>query len=129
MGDLTYQAAAPSTRSADLLVGIAPATPLILAHPDELIEEDLGTIEEHAPLIAVIPDCESSSGVPKFKVEDWDTSTRGPEDLQEELIPDEDPILKKMIRFGDRSWTLQGLWNAVVSPFFFSYILVEANMT
>jgi hypothetical protein len=36
-------------------VGIAPATPLIRGLPGELIEEDLGSIEEHIPLGAISP--------------------------------------------------------------------------
>jgi hypothetical protein len=123
MEDLTHQAAAPITGSAAFLVGIAPATPVISAHPGELIEEDLETIEEYTPRIAAILNFQGSGEMPNFKVEDWDTQTKVPESPPEDFMSGVDPIEKKMLQFGDRSWTLKGLWNAVVSSFF-SYILI-----
>jgi hypothetical protein len=114
-GSRPSQAAAPANQSAELVAGIAPATPLLSGHPGELIEEDLGTIEELPPRIAAILDFQSSGDVPRVSVEDWDTFTRVPEDPTEDLISNKDPVERKMLHFGDRSWTIQGLCSSVVS--------------
>jgi hypothetical protein len=120
---LTAQAPAPSSDSTELL-GMAPATPLIPSHPGELIEEELGTLEDHTPRIAVIPVCESSDDVPRLSIEDWDTVTKVPEGLSETLISSEDSAEKKALHSGDRSWTMQGLWTSLVdSPH--SYIRID----
>jgi hypothetical protein len=113
-GELTSHAAAPSSDSTELL-GMAPATPLIPSHQGELIEEDLGTLEDHTPRIAVIPVCESSSGVPRLSIEDWDTVTKVPEGPPEEIVSSEDRVDKKILHLEDRSWTMQGLWTSLVS--------------
>jgi hypothetical protein len=110
---LTAQAPAPSSDSTELL-GMAPATPLIPSHPGELIEEDLGTLEDHTPRIAVIPVCESSDDVPRLCIEDWDTVTKVSEGLPEELISSEDSVKKKALHLEDRSWTMQGLCTSLV---------------
>jgi hypothetical protein len=103
------QAETTRNRSLELLAGIAPPTPLISGLPGFLIEEELGPIEEHTQLVALIPDCESSSDVPRVKVEDWDTKTKVPEGPQEGFTLSKVPIEKKLLHFYDRSWTMQGL--------------------
>jgi hypothetical protein len=121
-GNRPSRAAASSSQSAELVAGMAPATPLISGRPGELIEEDLGTIEELTPRIAVMVDFQSSADVLRVNVENWDTLTRVSEGLPADLISSKDPIEKKMLHFGDRSWTMQGLYSPMVS---FSALLVS----
>jgi hypothetical protein len=109
------QAAKPDDLSSELLRGMASLTPLLSGLPGFLIEEEIASIEEHTPLAAVIPDCESSSDVPRFQVEDWDTKTKVPESPQENLACSHEPAWKKMLRPYDRSWTVQGLCPSPVS--------------
>jgi hypothetical protein len=110
------QAAQPDHLSSELLAGIAPPTPLLSGLPGFLIEEEIASIEEYTPLAAVIPDCESSSGIPRVQVEDWETKTKVPESPQENLADcSNEPVWKKILQPYDRAWTIQGLCPSPVS--------------
>jgi hypothetical protein len=106
--------AKPDDHSSELLAGMAPPTPLISGLPGLLIEEELVSIGEHMHPSAVIPDCESSSVVPRVEVEDWEVKTKVCESPQESLACSNE-LAWKLLQPYDRTWTMQGLCPSQVS--------------
>jgi hypothetical protein len=121
--DSNHQHDTPNTK---LLMEMSPPTPLITSHPRGLIEEDLGSIEEHASNTAVMPDPEGFNFLPRVTAEDWDNITVLHENRERRKLPwspNEDltssrSLVDKLLGTGEesvalnrrgRSWSLHSL--------------------